>query len=278
MALIKCNHFSYYLGMDMDMMVLLPEKRQQPPVLSAEKKYPVLYLLHGHSDDCTSYIRKSLIELLVRNQDLVVVMPAAHRSFYTDAEQGHLYYSYISEELPVHVANFFPVSTRPEDTYIAGISMGGYGAMKLALTHPKRYAGVGCISGAVALENMKERQKETLFTVPDFFENLDRIFGNGSKKPQDDLFHLLRMREQEGGFQPRIYQCCGTGDRVYQANVKFRDAVRALSGTWDYTYEEGSGQHDWDFWNEYLPKMLKHFGFLEKDGLGVVRTEKSCQI
>lgn len=274
MALIKCNHFSYYLGMDMDMMVLLPEKRQLFPTLKEDKKYPVLYLLHGHSDDCTSYIRKSLIELLVRNQDLVVVMPTAHRSFYTDAKQGHLYYSYIAEELPIHVANFFPVSTRPADTFIAGISMGGYGAMKLALTHPERYAGIGCISGATVLEDMKVPKLENLFTVPDFFENLELIFGNGERKLEDDLLELVRMREKEGGFIPRIYQCCGTEDHLYKANVKFRDIMKELQGQWDYTYEEDHGQHDWDFWNTYLPKMLKHFGLLNSETLGIMEPVK----
>lgn len=269
MALIKCNHFSYYLGMDMDMMVLLPEKRQQQPVLREGKKYPVFYLLHGHSDDCTAYIRKSLIELLVRNLDLAVVMPTAHRGFYTDAKLGHSYYSYIANELPVHVANYFPVSTRPEDTYIAGISMGGYGAMKLALAEPDRYAAVGVISGAMEIGDMKNRI-ESLFTVSDFYENLDRIFGTGEKEPGDDLFQLIKRRDREGGFRPKIYQCCGREDRVYGSNIKFRDAVESLSGHWDYTFEEGSGNHDWDFWNTYLPKMLKHFGFAERDGLGVM--------
>lgn len=162
MAFVQCNFFSYQLGMDTEISALLPEKRQQRSVDRSKDKYKVLYLLHGHSDDHTAYIRKSLIELLVRDKDLVVVMPNAHRGMYTDGKIGHRYFSYIVDELPVVASNFFHAGTGPEDS----------------------------------------------------------------------------------------------------------DAVRSLSGQWDYTYEEGPGCHDWDFWNAYLPRMLRHFGLLDQSELG----------
>ena len=84
MAFVQCDIFSYRLGMDTELAVLLPEKRQQRPYDRSNDRYKVLYLLHGHSDDHTAYIRKSLIELLVRDKDLIVVMPNCHRGMYTD--------------------------------------------------------------------------------------------------------------------------------------------------------------------------------------------------
>ena len=129
MALLNVDFYSYYLGMDSPLTVLLPEKRGRKPEAAPDKKYPVLYLLHGHADDNTAWIRKSDLELLVRDHDLIVVMPSAHRSFYTNGRYGHLYFDYITKELPVIVGNFFPASARREDTYIGGLSMGGYGAL-----------------------------------------------------------------------------------------------------------------------------------------------------
>ena len=125
MALLNVDFYSYYLGMDSPLTVLLPEKRGRKPEAAPDKKYPVLYLLHGHADDNTAWIRKSDLELLVRDHDLIVVMPSAHRSFYTNGRYGHLYFDYITKELPVIVGNFFPASARREDSYVGGLSMGG---------------------------------------------------------------------------------------------------------------------------------------------------------
>ena len=98
MAFLTCDFFASQLGMDIPMNVLLPEKRQEKPVPRPDAKYKVLYLLHGHSDDASSYIRKSVIELLVRRYDLAVVMPEAHRSGYGNSAHGHAYYDYILED------------------------------------------------------------------------------------------------------------------------------------------------------------------------------------
>ena len=121
MAFLTCDFFSYHLGMDVQMNVLLPEKRQEEPKPAPDAKYKVLYLLHGHSDDHSAYIRKSLIEVLVRRYDLAVVMPDAHRSGYANMIHGHRYYDYMTEDVMMQAPNFFPISTKPEDTYIAGL-------------------------------------------------------------------------------------------------------------------------------------------------------------
>lgn len=268
MAFVQCNFFSYQLGMDTEISVLLPEKRQQRPVDRSKDKYKVLYLLHGHSDDHTAYIRKSLIELLVRDKDLVVVMPNAHRGMYTDGKIGHRYFSYIVDELPVVASNFFHASSRQEDSYIAGISMGGYGAAKAALRRPRQYAAAGILSGG--MDMIGRISGPDAFTVPNFKQNVLDIFGSPDEYAgsDEDVFALLKKRDAEGGFKPRLYHCCGTEDFIYDQNARFRDAVRSLSGQWDYTYEEGPGCHDWDFWNTYLPRMLRHFGLLDQSELG----------
>ena len=168
MALLNVDFHSYYLGMDSPLTVLLPEKRGRKPEAAPDKKYPVLYLLHGHADDNTAWIRKSDLELLVRDHDVIVVMPSAHRSFYTNGKYGHLYFDYITKELPIVVSNFFPASTRREDTFIGGLSMGGYGALKAALSCPEQYAGVAAMSAANSpFEAMKAAG--TMFSVSDLW-------------------------------------------------------------------------------------------------------------
>ena len=81
--------------------------------------------------------------------NLIVIMPGAERSFYADMEHGYKYWTYISEELPSIMKSFFPISDKREDTFVAGLSMGGYGAMKLAFNHPERYAAAASLSSAV---------------------------------------------------------------------------------------------------------------------------------
>ena len=125
MALIQCDFFSESLGFSTSMNVILP----QP----ARERYRVLYLLHGMSDDHTIWCRRTSIERYVDPLGLAVVMPAVHRGYYTDMAAGYRYWTFISEELPALARSFFPLSHKREDTFVAGLSMGGYGAFKLAL-------------------------------------------------------------------------------------------------------------------------------------------------
>ena len=149
MANIDLKFYSYYLGMESSAQVILPDERPYMVQDHGDKKYPVLYLLHGQFDDDTAYIRKSLIETYVQNKDLIVVMPNVHRSFYTNCKEGHEYYNFIEKELPVIIGNFFHASRKREDQFIAGLSMGGYGALKIALNAPEKYAACASMSGAI---------------------------------------------------------------------------------------------------------------------------------
>jgi S-formylglutathione hydrolase FrmB len=101
----------------------------------------VLYLLHGLSDDDTAWLRRTSIERYVSELGLAVVMPQVHRSFYSDELHGLRYWTFLSDELPQLVDSFFHVSTRREDTFVAGLSMGGYGALKWALRQPSDRCG-----------------------------------------------------------------------------------------------------------------------------------------
>jgi S-formylglutathione hydrolase FrmB len=128
MAFIQCNFHSDTLGMASSMNVILPQPATTQIGMSSgnrKEKYPVLYLLHGCSDDHTIWGRRTSIERYAAGLDLIVVMPNVHRSYYTDMKSGGKYWTFISKELPQIVKSFFPASEKRQDTFVAGLSMGG---------------------------------------------------------------------------------------------------------------------------------------------------------
>lgn len=127
MALIQCQFYSEVLGLSTSMNVILPQATRSQIGLEGKQgtgPHPTLYLLHGLSDDDSTWLRRTSIERYVASLGLAVVMPQVHRSFYTNMEQGAAYWSFISEELPALARSFFPLSDKREDNFVAGLSMG----------------------------------------------------------------------------------------------------------------------------------------------------------
>ena len=252
MILNEVNFFSEVLTLRSTMYVLLPQ-RTLAETGRRRSKLPTLYLLHGHSDDQTAWMRWSSIEKHVEGYNLAVVMPAVNLSFYTDMVHGKDYFKFISEEVPSVVRDMFPLSDRREDNFVAGLSMGGYGAFKLALTLPDRYAAAASLSGAVDLvADIRNHEKAG---DKDWMAEFRSIFGDLSKVPNSkhDLFWLAK-KVSKLPVKPRLYQCCGTEDFLYADNIRFRDAVRTLP--LDYTYEEGPGEHTWAYWDRMIQNVL----------------------
>ena len=152
MALIKCDFYSDALGLSTSMHVILPQQTHTQigmENVTGTGLHPTLYLLHGMSDDDSIWLRRTSIERYVASLGIAVVMPQVHRSFYTDMAEGGQYWTFISEELPKLARSFFPLSPKREDNFVAGLSMGGYGAFKLALRKPDQYAAAASLSGAL---------------------------------------------------------------------------------------------------------------------------------
>ena len=250
MALLHCDFFSEVLGLATSMIVTLPERPLATINSGFNKQYPTLYLLHGLSDDHTIWQRRTSIERYAEEKGIAVVMPAVHRSYYADMVNGLRYWTFISEELPTKAQHMFPLSTKRNENFVAGLSMGGYGAFKLALRHPERFAAAASLSGALdvgTLVDVKEPEWEA--EMRNAFGELDQIAGS-----DNDLFHLAAKAAQSEQPQPKLYQWCGTEDFLYEANVKFRDFVQTLA--FDYTYSEGPGDHSWGHWDDQIQKVL----------------------
>lgn len=249
MALISCDFFSESLAFGQSMTVVLPQETEaQVGVTSAagadDDGPPVLYLLHGMSDDHTAWLRYTSIERYATAAGLAVVMPAVARSFYTDEAYGHAYWTYVADELPDIVSSFFRVSTRPERTYVAGLSMGGYGAVRLALARPQQYAAAASLSGAL---DIVRRAGE-----PERREEMHgRIFG-GPPAPDHDLFALLDRARP--GDVPPLHITCGVQDRLLEDSQEF--VRRAEAKGLDVTSDFPSGDHEWGLWDRVIQDVI----------------------
>jgi S-formylglutathione hydrolase FrmB len=244
---------SEVIGLRSTMYVLLPQRTLAETKSKRAPKYRTLYLLHGHSDDHTAWIRWSSIEKYVEGLNLAVVMPAVNLSFYTDMVHGGRYWEFISEEVPTLVRDMFSLSSKREDNFVAGLSMGGYGAFKLALSHPDRYASAASLSGAVDIREVVKAHNDPANKI--WLAEMRNVFGDLSEVPNSkhDLFTLAK-KAAKGTVKPRLYQCCGTEDFLHADNIRFRDAVRKLRI--DLTYEEGPGEHNWAYWDRMIQNVL----------------------
>lgn len=247
MALMHVNFTSEVLELNMEMTVILPQR----PCPRPDGKWPTLYLLHGLAGDHSVWQRRTSIERYVEGMDLAVVMPSVHRSFYTDMAHGMRFWTFVSEELPTLCERMFPLSGERSARFAAGLSMGGYGALKLGLLHPERYAAVASISGAVDMA--ARRHFEQSASQDSFYRD---IFGSPEQMDgsDNDLVAVADRLIKQGKETPRVYLACGTEDFLYKMNVEFMGRFGDSLGI---TYEEGPGDHTWAFWDEYIQHVLK---------------------
>lgn len=245
MAFLQINFNSNALGKAAAMYAVMPQEHKEP--------LKVLWLLHGLSDDNTIWLRRTAIERYADGHNVAVFMPDGARSFYCDVPGGLKYETHIAEELPVIARSMFRLSDRREDNFIAGLSMGGYGAFKLALHHPDRYAAAASFSGVLDVGAFyRDYAKAGVADIMADFGNADPTGG------REDVMALLRDGVKNGTPLPRLYQECGTEDFLYGANVKFRDLARSLGV--DLEYRERPGAHSWDFWDVCIKKTMDWMG------------------
>jgi putative tributyrin esterase len=250
-AHLRVDFFSDSLSLSTSMTVLLPQRTTTQIGMTGattDGPPPVLYLLHGLSDDDTIWLRRTSIERYVAPLGLAVVMPQVHRSFYSDEHYGGAYWTFLSEELPHLVGSWFAVSQRREDTFVAGLSMGGYGALKWALRQPERFAAAASLSGAVDVAGLRTGRVR-----PEDPRLFDRVFGDRSAAAgPDDLRWLLDQADPAA--LPGLYLCCGTEDELIDDNRAFAD--RASGAGIAITSDFGPGAHDWAYWDTTIQDVL----------------------
>lgn len=258
MILNRCNFFSKTLKNHVDVNVLLPSMADNDclfyslPQIYEKKAVKALYLLHGALDDCSAWLRNTCVERYAQEHRIAVVMPSGQNGFYSNALYGLDYFDFITEELPRLVEYAFPVSSRREDRYIAGASMGGFGAAKCALRRPDLYRACGVFSGALAPGELEPRMTAQGF---DFFR-YDLIFGGADKVKgsRDDLFLLAEERKGTAPL-PEAFVACGEDDaNNYDMSLRF--CTQLAECGFKTQFMGGPGLHDWDYWERCVREFL----------------------
>ena len=258
MAFINFCFKSALLGKAVNLNAVIPQcswNQEYRYGETANKRYPVIFLLHGLSDDYNAWMRYSSIERYANEYNVAVIMPDGGRSFYTDAANGFPYWSFISEELPAVAAEMFPISLKREDCFAAGLSMGGYGALKLALRTPERFAAAAALSPVVDLERR--------FNAPEsapWRRELENIFVSPveAEKNGNDLFTLARDAVAAGKPLPRLISFCGTDDFMIEDNRKFNTFMKKLDCPEFHSFEY-PGNHNWKFWDTHIQDVFRFF-------------------
>ena len=249
MALIQVNYLSQALFRMVPLNVILPVDRFDADtnryLNGKERKYKTLYLLHGLLGNYTDWVSQTRIQKWAEEKDLAVVMPSGDNAFYFNSRTPwNDYGTFIGEELVEITRRMFPLSDKWEDTFIAGLSMGGFGALRNGIVYSETFSHVAGLSSAVHIfEDTSEEANIGLF------DNIEAA-ARTDKNPWVAVEEMLSNRRRI----PKFYMACGTKDDLMLANVSFRDYLqeKGLDVTWD---EENFG-HDWDFWDSQIKKVL----------------------
>ena len=252
MALIQVNFVSSTLQRTVPVQVILPVDKLAPDEkLPAEKKFKTLYLLHGYLGNYTDWVSGTRIQRWAEERDLCVVMPSGDNAFYVDRpETGNCYGQFIGEELVEITRRMFPLSRKREDTFIGGLSMGGFGAMRNGLKYHDTFGAIISFSGVLQLLDADAASPRAT----------DRIFEEGlfgdleAAVKSDKNPAVLANNLAYGKDLPKVYIACGTEDSLLPHSRNFRDLL--IENGFHVTYEEGPGGHEWDFWDTYIKKAI----------------------
>lgn len=270
MSLLTYNYRSKYLNGNTDVWIIMPDRKNDDTPLefySNNKKYKVLWLLHGSYGDHTDWVRKTNIERFATERDLIVVMPNGLSSNYLNWEtfaSGYNMYDYLLKELMPLVYNWLPASKQKEDNYIAGLSMGGFGALSYGLNNPELFNGIAVLSAAavnpdIYEQSMDLREKNVLNN----FKGLENY-----KNSYANTWEIFKKLAQEGNL-PDIYVTIGTNDFFYKSypgkrklrgNIyrDFKNYAKELKANITFVEYEGYA-HDWDFWEIAILDVLNYF-------------------
>ena len=260
MAVFRIDFRSDTLRRIAPLTVVLPIEAPRIPGMEIPERtgpFKTIYLLHGYSGSQNDWITGTRIEYLARIFGVAVVMPAGENSFYLNDEiRGQYYEDFICEEIVDFTRKVFPLSTKREDTTIAGLSMGGYGAIRNGLKRSDVFGNICAFSSALITDRLPEMTPD----MPDGlapYSYYVHVFGDLSKAVGSDVDPkaLAEKLVKDGAELPKIYMACGTEDFLVAPNRDFDQHLTKIG--YEHTYEEGPGIHDWVFWDAYIEKAIK---------------------
>lgn len=259
MSLVTVNYFSTSLGREVSFQALLPIDR---PMLPGQVQQDLImplksfYLLNGYSGSCNDWISFTNIRELADQNQIAVFMPSGENSFYCDDEaKGELFGEYIGNELVEFTRKMFPISSARKDTFIGGLSMGGYGAIRNGLKYHEKFSKIIALSSALIFYKIANKG-------PDYHDGVagypyfNRVFGNlneilGSDKDPEAIIRSLR---DKGAAIPEIYMACGDDEFLLDVNIRFHQYL--VDQGISHMYEQSEGAHTWDFWRRTISTAL----------------------
>lgn len=274
MALVHLNVKSNYLSGSTDVNIVLPDlPRGVSPseFYNSGKKYPVMWLLHGTFNDYSQWVRMTNVELYAEEKDLIVVMPTAHNTDYANWPAfgtGYNWFDYLTEELMPLIYGWFPASQAREDNFIAGLSMGGRGAIMFAYEYPEKFAAVysmSCVPQDIrpaAEDAMSGTEPANPWIALDRARTLARLNNTGGlegylNSPQNTWDRTVEVAKREGN--PKMYFSCGNKDFVmYNHFVKFRKYAEEVGLDAEFIEVEGY-DHEWRFWDMCVQDAIEKF-------------------
>lgn len=260
MSLLQVNFFSQALMRVTTFQMILPN--DVSPEMTAgnpyfERPQKNLYLLHGFSGGSNDWLTGSLIQELALKYNLAVVMPSGDNSFYLNGKgTGAAYETFTATELVNYTRRTFGLSDKREDTFIGGLSMGGFGALHTGFKYPQTFGKMFGLSSALIVNNIKNLQPDAQDGIADY-DYYERTFGNLNllDTSENNPEYIVRQRVRNGEEIQPVFMACGTEDFLLRENREFKDFL-TRQGV-DVTYRESAGMHEWKFWNEYLEPAIR---------------------
>ncbi len=271
MAFITMNLSSDCLKRPVPVNVIIPaDKLVMPGTPKREDKpFKTLYLLHGMLGNHMDWVNNTRISMWAEENNLAVVMPAGENAFYVDHYKTcTMYGEFIGEELVELTRKIFPLSREREDTFIGGLSMGGYGALRNGLKYCDTFSHVVSLSGAYIIDSLPGRTNDT----PIFFEGRDfaeDLFGDLDKALESDINpkYIAKENLAAGKVNPRIFMACGKDDSLLPANQSMYEDLKSKG--LDISLTIGEGNHEWNFWDKYLKTAIDTFLPTETAEMGI---------
>ncbi|MCL1835727.1 MAG: alpha/beta hydrolase-fold protein [Oscillospiraceae bacterium] len=262
MAWFQGNFASQSLNRQVSVNVLIPADMRLGVPKKQDKPFKTIYLLHGFTGDCSDWITGTSIGEISQMYDFAVVMPSGENSFYVDIERsGRLYSTFIGKELVEFTRKIFPLSHERDDTIVAGLSMGGYGALYNGLKHHETFGHTIALSSALVADRAKDTTDEPspMGATRGYFEE---TFGDLDELENTDKnLRVLAKRVLEKGKDfPNLYFTCGYNDMLVYGNRALSAYMNEIG--FKHIYEEGAGTHEWRYWDAFLRRGLKMLGLL----------------
>lgn len=257
MAQMTTSFFAEKLSRDVSFTAIIPTVTElhvhgQKDAKTQHLPKRTLYLLHGWNGSHLDWLTMSRVYELAHKYNVAIILPSGENSFYVDHPNGDKYGEFIGEELVNVTRELFPLSTKREDTWIGGLSMGGYGALRNGFYYSETFSKVAAFSSRITSKRDAPKREKLGKGIID--ARLKSILGSDTLadlREEHDPYDLVLNRKEEQD----IYIACGLEDALYPENEDFHEFLNKQKI--EHEYFATIGDHDWDFWNEYIEKAIK---------------------